>query len=120
MTRFLCCLAVERRGGCKGSVYLKGSCRRLRVFFFSSSALVVRRNSSIVVFSIGRCNEEGITTVTIWWDDVAIARESCITYLIKIKIHSSCEIEDFVETHLCKLCVILRPRVLLCVSSLRI
>ena len=32
--------------------------------------------------------------------------------IIKIKIHSSCEIEDFVETHLCKLCVILRLRVL--------
>ena len=26
-------------------------------------------------------------------------------HIIKIKIHSSCEIEDFVETHLCKLCV---------------
>ena len=33
-------------------------------------------------------------------------------YSMKIKIHSSCEIEDFVETHLCKLCVILRSRVL--------
>ena len=34
-------------------------------------------------------------------------------YIIKIKIHSSsCEIECFVETHLCKLCVILRSRVL--------
>ena len=32
--------------------------------------------------------------------------------IIKIKIHSSCEIEDFVETHICKLCVILRSRVL--------
>ena len=31
----------------------------------------------------------------------------------RIKIHSSSEIEDFVETHLCKLCVILRSRVLL-------
>ena len=29
-----------------------------------------------------------------------------------IKIHFSCEIEYFVETHLCKLCVILRSRVL--------
>ena len=31
---------------------------------------------------------------------------------IKTKIHSSCEIEYFVETHFCKLCVILRSRVL--------
>ena len=30
----------------------------------------------------------------------------------KHKIHSSCEIEDFGGTHLCKLCVILRSRVL--------
>ena len=33
-------------------------------------------------------------------------------YIIKIKIHSSCEVQYFVETHLCKLCVILRSRVL--------
>ena len=32
-------------------------------------------------------------------------------------IHSSCEIEDFVETHICKLCVILRSRVLRGVCS---
>ena len=37
---------------------------------------------------------------------------TCCIYIIKIKIHSSCEIEDFVETHLCKLCVILRSRAL--------
>ena len=30
-------------------------------------------------------------------------------YTKKLKIHSSCEIEYFVETHLCKLCVS-RPR----------
>ena len=30
----------------------------------------------------------------------------------KIHSSSSCEIEDFVETHFCKLCVILRSRVL--------
>ena len=36
---------------------------------------------------------------------------------IKIKIHSSCEIEEFVETHLCKLFVILRQRVFQVVSA---
>ena len=33
-------------------------------------------------------------------------------YIIKIKIHSSCEIEYFMEIQLYKLCVILRSRVL--------
>ena len=44
-------------------------------------------------------------------------------YIIKIKLHSSCEIEDFVETQVCKLsCVCDTPiaRVTGCVSSLRI
>ena len=41
--------------------------------------------------------------------------------IIEKKIHSSCEIEDFVETHLCKLCVIQKiARIMGCVSSLRI
>ena len=31
---------------------------------------------------------------------------------MKIKIHSSCDVEDFVETHFCKLSVILRSLVL--------
>ena len=35
-----------------------------------------------------------------------------VAYITKIKVHASCEIEYFVETHLCKLCVILRSRVL--------
>ena len=40
-------------------------------------------------------------------------RTIMVVIILKIKIHSpsSCEIEDFVETHLCKLCVILRSRV---------
>ena len=38
--------------------------------------------------------------------------EIIIPDIIKIKLHSSCEIEYFVETHICKLCVILRSRVL--------
>ena len=39
-----------------------------------------------------------------------------------MKIHSSCKIEDFVETHLCKLAVRDTPiaRITGCVSSLRI
>ena len=37
-------------------------------------------------------------------------------YLKKKTFHPNCEIEDFVETHLCKRCVILRSRVLRVVS----
>ena len=33
-------------------------------------------------------------------------------FIIKIKINSSCEIGYIVETHLCKLCVVFRSRVL--------
>ena len=36
---------------------------------------------------------------------------TCYILIINKKIHSSCKIEDFVETHVCKLCVILRSRV---------
>ena len=45
---------------------------------------------------------------------VRVPRTYVLRIIIKIKIHSSsCEIEYFVETHLCKLCVILlRSRVL--------
>ena len=41
---------------------------------------------------------------------------------MKIKIHSSCEVEYFVETHICKLTVCDTPiaRITGCVSSLRI
>ena len=40
-------------------------------------------------------------------------QDSCISiFFQKMKIHSSCEIEHFVETHLCKLCVIVRSRAL--------
>ena len=50
-----------------------------------------------------------------WIDKVVTTNSRFVIYLvyiIKIKMHSSCEIEYFVETHLCKLCVILRSRVL--------
>ena len=42
--------------------------------------------------------------------------------IIKIQIHSSCEIEYFVENHLCKLAVCDTPiaRIASCVSSLSI
>ena len=42
---------------------------------------------------------------------VLSSRSSCFLLKKKKKIHSSCEIEHFVETHLCKLCVILRSRI---------
>ena len=35
-----------------------------------------------------------------------------VVNIINIIVHSSCDIEYFVEAHLCKLCVILRSRVL--------
>ena len=43
-----------------------------------------------------------------------------VLYITKIKIHSSCEIEDFVQAHLCKLCDTPTARITVCVSSLRI
>ena len=46
------------------------------------------------------------------WTWVIVAPTLYNVFIIKMKIHSSCEIEDFVETHICKLCVILRSRVL--------
>ena len=39
--------------------------------------------------------------------------------ITRIKIHASCEIEDFVETRLCKLCDTPIARITGCVSSLR-
>ena len=42
-----------------------------------------------------------------------ISRVKSTYYIIKKNIHSSCDIEAFVETHLCKLCAIRRSRVLL-------
>ena len=48
--------------------------------------------------------------------DMLILQQNDLDYMMNIiyVVHSSCEIEeDFVETHLCKLCVILRSRILL-------
>ena len=58
-----------------------------------------------------RIPSASLPTITIHTDTVG-QRASDLD-IIKIKVHSSCcEIEDFVETHLCKPCVILRSRVL--------
>ena len=48
----------------------------------------------------------------IWLSATATTKSSAYIR-VKIMIHSSCEVEDFFETHFCKLCVILRSRVLL-------
>ena len=52
----------------------------------------------------------------------AEGRFSCLVHniLLSIKMLSSCEIEDFAETHICKLWVVLGSRVFLRVPSLRI
>ena len=72
-----------------------------------------------------RTNENDIPTVenARWFDarTLRIAASACTLYLLeftndadikKIIKHSSCEIKYFVETHRCKLCVILRSRVI--------
>ena len=53
-------------------------------------------------------HDENITRIR--WEYIYMKTiiHCAVRSIIKIKIHSSCEIEDFVETHLCKLCVILR------------
>ena len=56
------------------------------------------------IFQIRQLLEPGINMMTLPY--------TVVRRIIKIKMHSSCEIEDFVETRLCKLCVILRSRVL--------
>ena len=46
------------------------------------------------------------------YSSVALQQRQATPFIMKMKIHSSCEIEDFAKIHLCKLCVILRSRVL--------
>ena len=43
-----------------------------------------------------------------------------VVYIVKMKIHSCCGIEYFVETHICKLCDTTIARITGGVSSLRI
>ena len=61
----------------------------------------------------GSCACSGTVTPPLFLRSTPFSAMHIHIYIyIKIKIHSSCEIECFVETHLCKLCVILRSRVL--------
>ena len=62
------------------------------------------RKCGVELFTSNVPNAGGIGYSSVWY--------GVLGNIIKIKIHSSCEIEDFVETHLCKLCVILRSRAL--------
>ena len=59
-----------------------------------------------------RIPSASLSTITIYTHTDTVGLRDSDLDIMKIKIHSSCEIEDFVETHLCKLCVILRSRVL--------
>ena len=78
-----------------------------------------------LVLRSGEVNWGKIATAIEWDAGTVTARECedrCVIFcfvfrdgyysLQKIRIHSVCEIEDLVETHLCKTCVILRSRVL--------
>ena len=63
-------------------------------------------------------NNQAFLVVASVWDETVKTGKLFHTqkilsiYIITIKMHSSCEIEYFVETHLCKVCVILGSRVL--------
>ena len=86
-------------------------------------------SGSIIIIAFEELNDEtaatpcftprippaSLSTITIYTHEDRSVCEPRIYQvdITKIKIHSSrCGIEDFVETHLCKLCVILRSRVL--------
>ena len=87
-------------------------------FLFSAFFFLRPRYNNTYNSTVSDAHAASPLTVFCWLlqgvDDVGIAlRKRTIystMYITKIKIHSSCEIEDFVETHLCKLCVILRSR----------
>ena len=46
------------------------------------------------------------------WNLQYVSQHQLRIYIMKVEVHSSCEIEDLVETHLRKLCVILGSRAL--------
>ena len=83
-----------------GAVYTAAVVVSWGSLLFGSACLRPVRSS--IVYSGAGSGNSGLSLV---------CKDAC-DLLERMKIHSSCEIEDFVETHLCKLCVILRSRVL--------
>ena len=92
-------LLSHRKSHCSTQVYID---YRVMIYRHCCYIYALRNIESIVhmaTFSINR------------WV-IYCVDDSSTRYIITIKIHSSCEIEDFIETRLCKLCVMLRTRVL--------
>ena len=86
------------------------------------SVLMLHRETSFVVTNYGtevdtHCKEVQQGDLVVAMPAATSTREYIHVYITKLKLHSSCEIEDFVEAHLCKLCGILRSRVLRVVCS---
>ena len=68
------------------------------------TATVRKGKKNLLIVSPHSCDHDELCTSRV--RDI-----QSIKNIVKINIHASCEIKDFAETRLCKLCVILRSRV---------